>query len=244
MSQSNLPNWAEVQPAGGERHLPVYLLIDTSDSMKGAPIEAVRQGLEQFQTETAGDEYARSIVHVGVITFGSEAKLVTEGLVPITSFQPPILEAAGATRLDLAFQELQASMDAHVVKPIKGAQKGDWKPCVFIFTDGLPTDSNGTLTNELWKPARDGVLNRVKGETKPSEVIAFGCGPNVVNENLKDISTGVAFRMGSSVASFVAVLRYVSMSLAASVASGANPDNTLLSNLDKVSLPPDLIRIP
>lgn len=48
-AQSNVPEWASIQPPGGERHLPVYLLLDTSGSMEGAPIESVRQGLEQFQ---------------------------------------------------------------------------------------------------------------------------------------------------------------------------------------------------
>src|SRR5690242_20616973 len=89
--QSNVPGWANVQPAGGERHLPVYLLLDTSGSMEGAPIESVRQGLELFQREVSTDPFARDVVKVGIITFASDARLVTDGLVPISSFQPPNL---------------------------------------------------------------------------------------------------------------------------------------------------------
>jgi uncharacterized protein YegL len=40
----------------------------------------------------------------GVITFSSDAQLVTDGLVPISAFQPPHLVASGVTRLDLAFK--------------------------------------------------------------------------------------------------------------------------------------------
>src|SRR6478672_2675125 len=99
---SNVPGWAEVEPAGGERHLPVYLLLDTSGSMQGAPIESVRQGLELFQQETLNEPFARDITKIGVITFASDAQLINEALVPITDFQIPDLVASGLTRLDLA----------------------------------------------------------------------------------------------------------------------------------------------
>jgi uncharacterized protein YegL len=72
--------------------------------MEGAPIQSVREGLEQFQREVAEDPFAREVVKVGVITFSSDAQLVTDGLVPISAFQPPHLVASGATRLDLAFK--------------------------------------------------------------------------------------------------------------------------------------------
>ena len=166
--QSNVPEWANVQPAGGERHLPVYLLLDTSGSMDGAPIESVRQGLEQFQREVSTDPFARDCVRVGVITFASEAEPVTGGLVSISDFQPPNLVASGVTRLDLAFEKLLESMERDVIKPVKGGQKGDWKPAIFVLTDGWPTDETGNGTDRLWQPARDAVINRPKGQIKPS----------------------------------------------------------------------------
>jgi uncharacterized protein YegL len=186
-----------VQPPPGERHLPVYLLLDTSSSMAGAPIQSVREGLEQFQREVANDPFARDVVKVGVITFASDAQLVTGGLVPISDFQPPQLVASGVTRLDLAFKVLLESMDRDVRHPVKGGHKGDWRPVVFILTDGRPTDENGHETDRLWRPARDAVINRPKGMNKPSVIVAVGCGPDVDDEMLKAISTGTAFRMGS-----------------------------------------------
>lgn len=238
--QSNVPDWASVEAAGGERHLPVYLLLDTSGSMEGAPIQSVREGLEQFQREVAGDQFARDVVKVGVITFSSDAQLVTGGLVPISAFQPPILTASGVTRLDLAFRVLLDSMDRDVTKPVKGGQKGDWKPAVFVLTDGRPTDERGNVTDRLWRPARDAVLNRPKGQIKPSVIVAVGCGPDVDDATLKAISTGTAFRMGTSEAAFVALFQYLSQSLTASVQPGGNPDDPF------AHIPPssDLVRIP
>lgn len=238
--QSNVPEWASVQPAGGERHLPVYLLLDTSGSMEGAPIESVRQGLEQFQREVSSDQFARDVVKVGVITFASDAQLVTGGLVPISAFQPPALVASGVTRLDLAFKVLLESMERDVVKAVKGGQKGDWKPAVFVLTDGRPTDENGNVTDRLWQPARDAVVNRPRGQIKPSVIVAVGCGPDVEDSTLKAISTGTAFKMGTSEAAFVALFQYLSQSLTSSVQPGGNVDDPF-ANAQPSS---DLVRIP
>jgi uncharacterized protein YegL len=239
-TQSNVPEWAAVQTPPGERHLPVYLLLDTSGSMGGAPIQSVREGLEQFQREVAEDPFAREVVKVGVITFSSDAQLVTGGLVPISAFQPPHLVASGVTRLDLAFKVLLESMDRDVVHAVKGGHKGDWKPVVFVLTDGRPTDENGHETDSLWKPAREAVVNRPKGKNKPSVIVAVGCGPNVDDETLKAISTGTAFRMGTSQAAFVALFQYLSRSIAISVQPGGTPEDPFAG----VPLPPDLVRIP
>lgn len=238
--QSNVPEWASVQPAGGERHLPVYLLLDTSGSMSGAPIESVRQGLEQFQREVSGDQFARDVVKVGIITFASEAQLVTGGLVPISALQPPQLVASGVTRLDLAFKVLLESMDRDVVKAVKGGQKGDWKPAVFVLTDGRPTDEYGHVTDRLWRSARDAVVNRPKGQIKPSVIVAVGCGPDVEDATLKAISTGTAFKMGTSEAAFASLFQYLSQSLTSSVQPGGNIDDPF-ANVQPSS---DLIRIP
>jgi uncharacterized protein YegL len=240
--QSNVPAWADVQPAGGERHLPVYLLLDTSSSMDGAPIDAVRRGLELFQREVSNDPFARDVVKVGVITFASDAQLLNNTLVPIADFQAPDLVAFGVTRLDLAFQVLLRSMDREpdVVKAVKGGQKGDWKPAVFVLTDGLPTNENGEVTDRLWMPERDAVINRPKGKIKPSTIVAVGCGPNVDDTTLKNISTGTAFRMEADSAAFVTLFQYLSQSIVSSVAPGGNPDDPFAD----MQATTGLIRIP
>ena len=75
----------------GVRRLPIYLLLDCSGSMDGAPIESVRRGVELFEREVREDALARQTVHVGVITFGETVDFSTQGLVSIEDFQPPVL---------------------------------------------------------------------------------------------------------------------------------------------------------
>lgn len=159
---------------------------------------------------------------------------------PVSDLQPPVLEASGFTRLDLAFKVLLESIDRDVGKAVRGGQKGDWKPAVFVLTDGRPTDENGNVTARLWQPAGDAVVNRPRGQVKPSVIVAAGCGPDVDDSTLKAISTGTAFRMGTNEAAFVALFQYLFQSLTSSVQPGGNIDDPF-ANVQPSS---DLIRIP
>ncbi len=121
------------------RKLPVYLLLDTSGSMYGEPMEAVRNGLETLVATLQQDPYALETAYLSVITFASDARQ-TVPLTDVTSFQMPVLEARGQTALGGALELLAQRVDEEVAKTTP-EKKGDWKPLVFIMTDGAPTDS-------------------------------------------------------------------------------------------------------
>lgn len=56
------------------RRLPVYLLLDTSGSMTGEPIEAVKNGVQMLLSTLRQDPYALETAYVSVITFDSSAR--------------------------------------------------------------------------------------------------------------------------------------------------------------------------
>ena len=56
------------------RRLPVYLLLDTSGSMKGEPIESLRVGLQSLVSSLRQDPHALESVYLSVITFDREVK--------------------------------------------------------------------------------------------------------------------------------------------------------------------------
>ncbi|MCI5056836.1 MAG: VWA domain-containing protein [Flavobacteriales bacterium] len=120
------------------RRLPVYLLLDTSASMTGEPIESVKNGVQMLVSALRQDPYALETAFLSIITFSSSANQ----LIPLTElalFQTPNLTAQGTTSLGAALDLLSNKIDTEVVKTT-AEKKGDWKPMVFIMTDGVPTD--------------------------------------------------------------------------------------------------------
>lgn len=120
------------------RKLPVYLLLDTSGSMHGEAIEAVRNGVQVLVSTLRQDPYALETAYLSIITFNSSAQQIVP-LTELATFQQPNIEASGTTSLGEALSLLATKVNNEVTKTTPEV-KGDWKPLVFIMTDGAPTD--------------------------------------------------------------------------------------------------------
>ena len=158
------------------RRLPVYFLIDTSSSVGGEPIEAIRVGLDTLISALRQDPQALETAHLCVITFASEAKVVTP-LTEITSVQIPRITARGKTALGAGLTLLAACIDTDIVKSTPEA-KGDWKPLVFLMTDGGPSDD--------WRAG----LARFK-QCKVGTFVAMAYGRHVHLDVLQEITPDV-----------------------------------------------------
>ena len=160
------------------RRLPVYLLLDCSGSMMGEPIEAVRQGVKALLSELRGDPQALETAYLSVITFDSRARQIIP-LTELMAFKEPELNAGGATALGGALNVLIDCVNNEVRKSTE-TQKGDWRPLVFILTDGSPTDI------ETFK----GAVQKIKG-MKAANIIACAAGSNANTSYLKEITESV-----------------------------------------------------
>ena len=85
------------------RRLPVYLLLDTSGSMSGEPIEQVKNGVQMLVASLRQDPYALETAWLSVITFSSGANVAVP-LTELTAFQPPNIDASGSTDLGAALE--------------------------------------------------------------------------------------------------------------------------------------------
>ena len=70
------------------RKMPVYLLLDTSGSMTGDPIEALKAGVQQLLDDVMDDPRFVEEGHVSVITFNETAQQLVP-LTPVTTVNTP-----------------------------------------------------------------------------------------------------------------------------------------------------------
>lgn len=182
------------------RRLPVYLLLDTSGSMYGEPIEAVKNGVQVLISTLRQDPYALETAYLSIITFDSKAQQVTP-LTELSAFQQPNLQANGCTALGEALTLLTQKADQEVTKTTM-EKKGDWKPLVFIMTDGEPTDD----------------LNKGLAEFKKGKwgmVVACAAGAGANTNTLKKITENVVELDTASSDTIKAFFKWVSASVSA-----------------------------
>jgi uncharacterized protein YegL len=120
------------------RRLPIYFLIDISESMVGEPIEQVQEGIATIIKDLKRDPFALETVWISIIGFAGKSKIIVP-LEDVITFYPPKIPIGSGTSLSSGLNTLMDAITSDVHKTTF-EKKGDWKPIVFLFTDGVPTE--------------------------------------------------------------------------------------------------------
>lgn len=182
------------------RRLPVYFLIDVSESMVGEPIQQVEEGLGQIIQALKTDPYAIETAWISIIVFAGQAKTLVP-LQEIINFYPPRFPIGGGTSLSRGLGHLMYELRKNQVKTTYD-MKGDWKPIIFLFTDGVPTDDTTAAITE-WKQNWQRTANMV--------AVSFG---NEADTNvLKELTENVVHFKNSSPAAYKQFFKWITDSI-------------------------------
>ncbi|WPL19681.1 putative protein encoded in toxicity protection [Thiorhodovibrio winogradskyi] len=184
------------------RRLPVFFVLDCSESMVGENLRKMEQGLQSIVTALRGDPHALETVYLSVIAFAGVARTIVP-LIELMDFYPPRLPLGGGTSLGAALDTLMHEIDRQVVRTTADA-KGDWKPIVFLMTDGHPTDDPQAAIDR-WRQTH----------ARAAQLVAVGMGSQTDFSALARLTDQVLLFEDSRPGDFKRLIDWVSASVVA-----------------------------
>lgn len=182
------------------RRLPVFLLLDVSDSMAGEAHRLLQLGLEKLAKSLRQDPHALETVYLSVIAFAGRVRTLAP-LIDLPTFYTPRLPIGSGTSLGLALTHLMAEIDRQVVATT-ATRRGDWKPIVYLLTDGKPTDDYRAAV-ERWQ----------RDYAKRAMMIAVGLGAYADTALLSTFANEVLRYNGEDEADFTRFIQWVTLSV-------------------------------
>jgi len=187
------------------RRLPIFILVDTSGSMRGEPVQALNVGLKTMEQALRRDPFALESVHLSLITFDLEVREVFP-LTPLDQVRMPEIEvpSSGATFLGAALKLLVQRVDRDVVRG-SNTKRGDWRPMAFVMTDGAPSDT------QAYEEATTAIRQR-----QFARIVACAAGPKARPDDLRKLTDTVVALDTLDGAGFAQFFKWVSDSIASS----------------------------
>jgi hypothetical protein len=144
--------------------LPVYVLIDTSQSMSAFE-SMLNTGIETLYDELVTSPRISDFAYVSIISFNTDAEVVMQmtDLQSMTAL--PQVKCGGSTYFNGAIE---------------------LRPVAFLLTDGVPTDKTGRRASDEWRPDYQALVSQ--SYPNHPNVVPFGYG-QAPPQFLTDVAT-------------------------------------------------------
>ncbi|MCE2790444.1 MAG: VWA domain-containing protein [Saprospiraceae bacterium] len=128
------------QPRNKDQKCPVVIVLDTSGSMNGAPIEELNKALVQLKEDILCDPTLTQRLEVGIVCFDDDARQ-ERGIDLVTvDTEMPVLNIGGQTNL-VAGIRLAIDLVEERKAFYKSNNEQYYRPFIVLFTDGAPTNT-------------------------------------------------------------------------------------------------------
>jgi uncharacterized protein YegL len=200
------------------RRFPIYIIIDTSGSMRGEPIESVKTGLKSLVSSLRRDPFALETAFLSVFTFDLEARVILP-LTPLDRVAIPDIPVPKSSPTNLG-EALRLLLDRYQaeVRLTTAEEKGDWMPMAVVMTDGSPSDT--MLFEEMCERIR---------QFRFARIIGCAAGPKAKVEPLRRFATDVVTLETMDSNAFSKFWQWVSLSFTR---------HSLNTDFDQEDLPP------
>jgi uncharacterized protein YegL len=159
-----------------EPRCPCVLLLDTSGSMQGPPLDAMLAGLEAFRFDLAVDPLAARRVEIAVVAFDNRIRVVQDFVSP-DRFDIPFLNAEGMTHIGAAIEKGLDMVEERKAR-YRAYDVAYYRPWIFLVTDGEP---QGERPEDVER-----AVTRLKEAETKKQVAFFAVG--VENANLEALA--------------------------------------------------------
>ena len=202
------------------RPLPIFVLTDTSGSMRGEKINELNLALREMLNALSNLDDIRGKFQLSIIAFGGDVKII-QPLTDISKITLSELTASGNTPMGQTFEVVKEMIEDRNVVTSRA-----YTPTIVLISDGLPTDCTEEMCRQKnyfdWEPLKS--LHMGERSSK-CQRLALGIGEDADVDMLKAFIDNpeipvIKTKDTSGIAKF---FRWVTMSTVARMSS-VNPN--------------------
>ncbi len=157
------------------KSIPVVLLLDTSYSMDGQPIDMLNKAVNAMIAEFKKAEKMETFIKLSIITFGKNGVELHTPLEEVSKIEFSPLEVGGSTPMGTALKMAKAMIEDKSIFIGR-----DYRPAIVLLSDGEPNDD--------WKQPLDDFIN--KGRSSKCDRMAVAIGASADKNVLKKFIAG------------------------------------------------------